>query len=1039
MFGKKNFKVFLISLTLLFLSVTPLIVFGNNEEEDIDFVREHLEEKLKLPHRANAFRVQFHDEGVSQLDIRSLNHAMGNMDAEVIHRDLPGWLEGTPFENVRYIYLEEGELLDQMVDYYSNSLVASVDPVYELELVDWTTDNGRALPDDWHGTNHWYFNKIELPELWYKQGCHLGSESCGGSDEIVVAVIDTGLGFSNYTADYYDGYTYVSPNPVYAEYDDIEFGKSSEQEGVNLWVNPNPGDGICGDVHGVDMEIWNYNRNISSKDDTSPNICEQSDFAKEGQPNDDDGHGTYVSGIIASATNNGAGSVGMAHNVSIMTIKANLLFAGVFFADTLEYSIYYAVNNGADVINMSLGGGGVPPYANALDYAEAQGVVVVAASGNSGVGTVSYPAAYGSVIAVGAVNSNNSRSSYSNYGTALDFVAPVGDATIMWHQTLTCQGTGGCNEGSDLTAYSMRFGAGTSYASPQVAGAVALIKGVNKDFSASAVKNILIETVVDIGEPGKDDETGYGLLNLNNIYDYFVFNLSFDANDGEVVPLSKEVFYNEPVGTLPTPTRLGYDFVEWNTELNGSGDVYTEDTVYEILDDSTLYAQWELVEPDTPSIVKINDVPSISVKYGTSNSVARSMLASSTTIRDSNEGTHTVDLTWTIPNYDGKSPGIYNAIGVFVLPEGVIQSNPEMVLQVTTTVTVGKPAGLIAKRKILTNRSVLNPRRMKFMVTGDFRGNGRDSIAAIYDYGSSSMGIWLFDSDEKGNFATPTLAHSRPSNTWDLSKTVSFVAGDFNGNGRDDLVAMYSYSNARIRMWLFESDGTGKFGSPKLMHTRPARTWPSDRTAFLVSGDFNGNGIDDVIAMYAYRNSGMGLWLFESDGKGKFDAPELVHRRPANTWDVSNTGFLVSGDFNGNGIDDVVAMYSYRNASMRMWLFESDGKGSFSSPQVMLHRRRNTWDVSQTGFLISGDFNNNGIDDVVAMYSYRNAAMRLWYFESNPSGKLNSPRSISNWERNTWSVSRTKFMVSGDFDGNGNQDIAAAYDYGNSRMGIWVW
>jgi uncharacterized repeat protein (TIGR02543 family) len=596
MLVKNKLKTTFLFFLILFSSFFSVSVLASDEREVSELVREHLEEKLEFPHRANAFRVQFRDEGVSKLHIRSLNHAMGNMDAETIHRDLPGWLKGTPFENVRYIYLEEGELLDQMVDYYSNSLVASVDPVYELELVDWTTDNGRALPDDWHGTNHWYFNKIELPELWYKQGCHLGSESCGGSDEIVVAVIDTGLGFSNYTADYYDGYTYVSPNPVYAEYEDIEFGKSSEQEGVNLWVNPNPGDGICGDVHGVDMEIWNYNRNISTKDDTSPNICEQSDFAKEGQPNDDRGHGTYVSGIIASATNNGAGSVGMAHNVSIMTIKANLLFAGVFYSDTLEYSIYYAVNNGADVINMSLGGGGVPPYANALDYAEAQGVVVVAASGNSGVNPVIYPAAYGSVLAVGAVNSNNSRSSYSNYGTALDFVAPVGDSTVMWHQTLTCQGTGGCNEGSDLTAYSMRFGAGTSYASPQVAGAVALIKGVNKDFSASAVKNILIETVVDIGEPGKDDETGYGLLNLNNIYDYFVFNLSFDANDGEVVPLSKEVFYNEPVGTLPTPTRLGYDFVEWNTELNGSGDVYTEDTVYEILDDSTLYAQWELIE-----------------------------------------------------------------------------------------------------------------------------------------------------------------------------------------------------------------------------------------------------------------------------------------------------------------------------------------------------------------------------------------------------------------------------------------------------------
>ncbi len=596
MLVKKELKtVPLLLLVFLFFSFSSML-FANSEGRGRDRVREHLEEKLEHPHRENAFRVKFSEEGVSKLHIRSLNHALGNISAERRHENLPGWLEGTPFENVRYIYLEEGELLDEMVSYYSNSLVANVDPVYELELVDWTTDNGRALPDDWHSSNHWYFDNIELPELWYKQGCHLDSEGCGGSDEVVVAVIDTGLGFSDYTAQYYDGNSYDGDNVFYAEYEDIEFGKSPEQEGVNLWVNPNPGDGICGDIHGVDMETWNYNRNVAQKSDSDPDICEEPDFAKEGQPNDDRGHGTYVSGIIASATHNDAGSVGMAHNVSIMTLKANALFVGVFFSDTLEYSIYYAVDNGADVINMSLGGGGFPPYADALDYAEEQGVVVVAASGNNSASTVSYPAAYETVIAVGAVNPDNSRSDYSNYGSALDFVAPVGDYSLMWHETLTCQGTGGCNENSDLTAYSMRFGAGTSYASPQVAGAVALIKGVNPDFSASEVKDILIETVVDIGDPGKNDETGYGLLNLNNIYDYFVYTLYFDANEGEVDPLSKEVFYNEPVGSLPTPTRVDYDFVEWNTEPDGSGEVYTDETIYEILDDSTLYAQWDLIE-----------------------------------------------------------------------------------------------------------------------------------------------------------------------------------------------------------------------------------------------------------------------------------------------------------------------------------------------------------------------------------------------------------------------------------------------------------
>jgi len=592
------------------LFLTSTFVFGSNNE---------VSEKLEYEHHEDFFIVHF-KENVSELHIRGFNYAMGNVEGERIYNRTPSWLENTPYERTRYVKAGSSAMADEMAKYMESGLVEDVEPIYKYELLDWNVSGEKAYPNDWDVSRHWYFERIGLPSLWYNQGCHEeGNNSCGGSDEIIVAVIDTGLGFENYSADF-DYFVNPSTRVNYS----VEFGKASEQEGVNLWTNPNPGVAFetCGDVHGIDMEV--YTRNLQYQSEFGDLDCELKQFEKEGQPNDDRGHGTFVSGIIASATNNNASSVGLSHNVSIMTLKANIPFDRSFYADSVANSIYYAVAHGAHVINMSLGSASKSTLiSNAVDHAVENDVVVVAASGNSGEEGVNYPAALSNVIAVGATDASDQRTSYSTYGSELDFVAPVGNGAgvgdAVWHQTLNCASVG-CNSSSDFTSFStFSGGIGTSYASPQVAAAAALILGVNQDLDPSEVKIALQNTAEDIGDPGKNDETGYGLLKVEELYSVLeelnddASLSSFSVGGENVLVLDNiEVANPEETGAILWKEDFS-DFtgiVATPTDSNASRTVKLNDAV---VDDADLLTQ--SISEDDVILVEVTAEDGETIKY----------------------------------------------------------------------------------------------------------------------------------------------------------------------------------------------------------------------------------------------------------------------------------------------------------------------------------------------------------------------------------------------------------------------------------------
>ena len=207
---------------------------------------------------------------------------------------------------------------------------------------------------------------------------------------------------------------------------------------------------------------------------------------------DNAGHGTHVAGTIAQTTNNGYGVAGVAWGASIMPVKV-LGNNGSGSMWGVAQGMLYACANGADVINMSLGSAGGSEYGRqAIATCHDADVVLVAAPGNESASSISYPARWDGIIAVGATYEGGGRASYSNYGTGTELVAP-GSAILQ------------------ETPYGWGTYYGTSMATPHVAAVAALVRGAGIE-DHDEVREILQQTAVDWGDSGYDTVYGYGYV-----------------------------------------------------------------------------------------------------------------------------------------------------------------------------------------------------------------------------------------------------------------------------------------------------------------------------------------------------------------------------------------------------------------------------------------------------------------------------------------------------------------------------------------------
>ncbi|MDY6796389.1 MAG: DUF5719 family protein [Actinomycetota bacterium] len=236
----------------------------------------------------------------------------------------------------------------------------------------------------------------------------------------------------------------------------------------------------------------------ASHPDLAGRILSGYDFVDgDGSACDHNGHGTHVAGIIAASGEDGTGVTGLAWRIRILPVKVLDDGGRGYYSDVIE-GIRYAADNGAGVINLSLGGGADSrALQEAVDYALSRGVAVAAAAGNDGLDSLSYPAACKGVIAVGATDSDDRPASFSNRGEGLDLMAP------------------GVSIYSDYPGGSYAYMSGTSMAAPQVAGAMALLYSHYPGLSSGEAGKKLCSSALDLGQQGYDSCSGWGLLRVD--------------------------------------------------------------------------------------------------------------------------------------------------------------------------------------------------------------------------------------------------------------------------------------------------------------------------------------------------------------------------------------------------------------------------------------------------------------------------------------------------------------------------------------------
>jgi len=349
-------------------------------------------------------------------------------------------------------------------------------------------------PNDYNSGSDWWLNVIDAPAAW---------SITTGSTNVVVADIDSGFALDH--QDLVDNWYYNA----------AEYGAGKESDGID-----NDNNGLIDDYRG-----WDF---FTGDNDPQAGVLNPA--------GDGIGHGSETAGLVGSVGDNSLGGTAVSQRVSIMPLQViNDNNSG--YSDDVASAIYYAVDQGADVINMSLGTSGDDPTVGAaVDYAFANNVVVVAAAGNCGnagadgpcsgqsQGYVTFPARYDRVIAVGATSINNTRASFSSYGERLDVVAP-GSGSIS-SPTWT--------NGNSTSAYKSSL-YGTSYASPIVSSTVALIRSIRPSSSVDDIRALIMASANKVS--GLDGAVytasyGHGLLDVSK-----AIKIGNDLqNDGEVVP-----------------------------------------------------------------------------------------------------------------------------------------------------------------------------------------------------------------------------------------------------------------------------------------------------------------------------------------------------------------------------------------------------------------------------------------------------------------------------------------------------------------------
>lgn len=785
-------------------------------------------------------------------------------------------------------------------------------------------------------------------DLWglHKIGAATAWDTAQG-EGVVVAVVDTGIDYNH------------------------------EDIASNVWQNP----GETGaDASGRDR------RSNGVDDDANGYVDDWRgwDFVTlDGTPADNDpadnhGHGTHVAGTIAAVANNGIGVAGVAPRARVMALKG-LDANGSGSIEDLSRAIVYAADQGAGVINNSWGGGSADTpqtLVEAVSHAhDVKGAVVVAAAGNSNwdVGTQAkgfYPACIRDAIAVSATTHDDLRASFSNYGAKIDVAAPGGgdtdptglvvrpDRTIL---SLLSSTANPSMTGSGQLAVGAKYlrQAGTSMASPHVAGVAALVRSLHPEFSPEQVRQVIRRSSDDIGAAGFDAQFGHGRLNAARAL-------------AEAAPLAAQL--TQPTGTLTgltqigvTGTAAGPNLASWRLEYG----VGTAPSSWTTVASSSLQV--------TEGVLATWDVTNVPDGTNTLRLVAQNSAGQAYEDR----------LSVVVDNVVITEPSPLK-LSIFRGGQALtIRGSAASANFSSYTITVYNSNGVpLANPSVTLTNGGLAPVRDGVLATWDTSGVAADHYR-IYLNEYLTTGALVQESVKVA--VDPSLREGWPRNigfltngpvTWAL--TDQLTAADIDGDGGKEIVLGYN-----TQLHVYTHTGAELPGWPRSVD--PQNVGGKTQRAPAVA-DMDGDGAPEIVIANDQRQ----ILIFRADGT----------QMPG--WPKTLGGYVTKvavDDINGDGQKEIVATadgriiaLSAQGTSLPGFPFYSGG--GLGSPAI-------------------GDVDGDGRKEIVAAGS--TGPTKLFLVNSDGSLRLGWPRTINpTLPTNITSPSQP---VLGDLDGNGDLEI----------------
>ncbi|WP_164296743.1 FG-GAP-like repeat-containing protein [Streptomyces sp. SID13588] len=323
-------------------------------------------------------------------------------------------------------------------------------------------------------------------------------------------------------------------------------------------------------------------------------------------------------------------------------------------------------------------------------------------------------------------------------------------------------------------------------------------------------------------------------------------------------------------------------------------------------------------------------------------------------------------------------------------------------------------------------------------VRHDYNSDGRSDMGALYSHPDGSYELYSFNANADGTFAAPFKGYTAPpGSAW--AANMKYATGDYNGDGIGDVAILYGYSNGSVRLFTATGRADGTFTTPTASWYRPAGSWWFNQM-YLQSGDFNGDGRDDLAVWYDYTDGHDTLFTFTATPAGGFNEPFPSWTRPAGNWEIKQAKFAI-GDYNGDGRDDLAVFYGYGDMNtVKLHTFLANPTGGFDYTTTSW--TSTTWGSWNQAHIQAGDFNGDGTDDIAAWYDYSDGHDSLNTFVSlgTTTGTFQTPYSAWSSAAGNFYYASMPQMVAGDYNGDGRDDLGVMYGYGTgySRMLTWI-